>query len=110
MPFWPLWLQARGMNGAEIGLLTAVPVLGKMIFSPLFASLGDKLGERKRLMLFFIGASFISFGLFYWVSGFIALFMVSLLYGPTAVRLAPLPEAPTMWASDVSSTRTHAPN
>ncbi len=81
MPFWPLWLQARGMNGAEIGLLTAVPVLGKMVFSPLFASLGDKLGERKRLMLFFIGASFISFGLFYWVNGFVALFVISILYG-----------------------------
>ncbi|WP_135081876.1 MFS transporter [Terasakiella sp. SH-1] len=81
LPFWPVWLQARGMNGVEIGILTAIPVLGKVIFSPFFASLGDRLGERKRLMLFFTATSFFCFAAFYFVESFIALFIVSFLYG-----------------------------
>ncbi|SCA55839.1 conserved membrane hypothetical protein [Candidatus Terasakiella magnetica] len=81
LPFWPVWLQARGMSGVEIGILTAIPVLGKVVFSPLFASLGDKLGERKRLMLFFTATSFFCFAAFYFVESFFALFMVSLFYG-----------------------------
>ena len=81
LPFWPVWLQARGMSGVEIGILTAIPVLGKMVFSPLFASFGDKLGERKRLMLFFVATSFFFFSAFYFVESFAALFLVSLLYG-----------------------------
>jgi len=81
MPFWPVWLQARGMNGAEIGILTATPVLGKVIFSPLFASLGDKLGERKRLLMLFLATSFCFFALFYITHNFYLLLMISFLYG-----------------------------
>ncbi len=81
LPFWPVWLQSRGMNGVEIGILTAIPVIAKMIFSPLFASLGDRLGERKRLMLFFLATSLVFFSIFYWVDSFVGLFVVSFLYG-----------------------------
>lgn len=81
MPFWPVWLQAKGMGGVEIGVLTAIPVLAKLIFSPLFASFGDRLGERKRLMLLFLTAAFLSFLAFQFVSGFAGLLVVSLLYG-----------------------------
>ncbi|NVK19013.1 MAG: MFS transporter [Methylocystaceae bacterium] len=81
LPFWPVWLQARGMDGVEIGILTALPIIAKLIFSPLFASLGDRMGERKRLMLFFLTASLVSFSLFAWVDSFAGLFLISLLYG-----------------------------
>lgn len=81
LPFWPVWLQARGMGEVEIGILTAIPVLGKVVFSPLFASLGDKLGERKRPMLLFLFLSLIFFAAFYWVESFVGLFIVSFLYG-----------------------------
>ncbi|MDV7338204.1 MFS transporter [Terasakiella sp. A23] len=81
LPFWPVWLQSRGMNGIEIGILTAIPVIAKMVFSPFFASLGDRLGERKRLMLFFLVTSLAFFAIFYWVESFAGLFIVSLLYG-----------------------------
>lgn len=81
MPFWPVWLQARGMSGAEIGILTAIPVLGKVIFSPLFASLGDRLGERKRIMLLFMSLALVVFAGFAFVESFFGLFFISFLYG-----------------------------
>jgi len=87
MPYWPVWLQARGMTGVEIGILTAIPILGKVIFSPLFASLGDKLGERKRLMLLFLVSSFFCFALFFFAHNFYTLFVISFLYG---ISWAPL--------------------
>jgi len=81
MPFWPVWLQARGMTGVEIGILTAIPILGKVIFSPLFASFGDRLGERKRLMLLFMSLALVVFTGFAFVESFFGLFVVSFLYG-----------------------------
>ncbi len=81
MPFWPVWLQSRGMGSTEIGILTALPILTKLIFSPLFASLGDKHGERKRLLMGFVAAALICFSLFYAANSFFALLLVSLLYG-----------------------------
>lgn len=81
LPFWPVWLQARGMTPVEIGVLTAVPVLGKMMFSPLFASFADQRGERKRLMVLFILLSIASFASFYSAEGFVALLIVSVFYG-----------------------------
>jgi MFS transporter, PPP family, 3-phenylpropionic acid transporter len=81
MPFWPVWLQVRGMNGVEIGILTALPVLSKLVFSPLFASFGDRLGERKRLMILFLILSLIIFSGFAFVESFYGLFAISFLYG-----------------------------
>jgi len=81
MPFWPVWLQARGMNVVEIGILSAIPVLGKVVFSPLFASLGDKLGERKRLMVLFIASALVVFSTYYFATSFASLFIVAFLFG-----------------------------
>lgn len=81
MPFWPVWLQAHHMSGIEIGLLMAIPILGKVIFSPLFASLGDRLGERKRLLLFFLACSFFIFAGFGFLNSFTGFLVISILFG-----------------------------
>jgi len=81
MPFWPVWLEAQGINEAQIGILLAVPVLGKVIFSPLFASLGDRLGERKRLMLLFMTMALCVFALYAFFTTFIGFLFVALLFG-----------------------------
>jgi len=81
MPFWPVWLQDRGMSSVQIGILTAIPILGKVVFSPLFASFGDRLGERKRLLVLALATALFAFALFYGAHSFPVLLAVSILYG-----------------------------
>lgn len=81
LPYWPVWLESQGLSGAEIGVLTAIPILGKMVFSPVFAGISDRLGARKPLMMALIVASFIAFACFALGSSLLVLVSVSIVYG-----------------------------
>src|SRR3546814_6858792 len=47
LPFWPLWLEARGLTAAEIGLLLALGSWVKLVASPGLAHLSDRAGWGK---------------------------------------------------------------
>ena len=49
-PFWPVWLQAAGLNATDIGLVLALSIGIKMVSAPAVAHLADRSGERKRLI------------------------------------------------------------
>lgn len=51
MPYWPLWLKDRGMDGPEIGLLMATTYLTKVVIGPLAGHVADRRGERRRPMI-----------------------------------------------------------
>ena len=46
LPFAGLWLASEGLNGAEIGLLLSLPMLGRLLTGPLLAVWAD--GFRRR--------------------------------------------------------------
>jgi PPP family 3-phenylpropionic acid transporter len=45
MPFWTLWLEARGYDDAAIGLLMAVPSLARNLMMPWIAHHADRSGK-----------------------------------------------------------------
>ncbi len=57
MPFWPVWLESRGMGPVEIGLLFAVGRFARVISSPLIAYGADRLGARRGPLLLLSGIS-----------------------------------------------------
>ena len=46
LPFWPVWLEARGVGPGEIGLLLAITTWTKVFASPAMAQIADRLGEQ----------------------------------------------------------------
>ncbi len=48
LPFWPVWLQDRGLDSQQIGLALSTPYFGRALFSPMAGWVADHLGERKR--------------------------------------------------------------
>ncbi|MBI3446727.1 MAG: 3-phenylpropionate MFS transporter [Magnetospirillum sp.] len=51
IPFWPLWLQDRGLSPSEIGLVAAAGYLTRLAASPIIGHMADHSGERRRLMI-----------------------------------------------------------
>jgi PPP family 3-phenylpropionic acid transporter len=58
LPFFPLWLAARGLTPAEIGILLAIPMVMRVVASAPFSRLGDgALGPRRTFLLMVCGSA-----------------------------------------------------
>lgn len=66
MPFWPVWLQSKGITDSQIAVLTALSFALKIVFTPLVSHWVDSRG-RKRLTIIAL-----SFGLVVCLSSFCA--------------------------------------
>jgi PPP family 3-phenylpropionic acid transporter len=80
LPFWPVWLDAKGLDASTLGLVMAMSFAAKALSTPLVAHFADRTGERKRLIVALAFCSFAGFSLFYWVNDFWPLVAVSLLF------------------------------
>ncbi len=96
LPFWPLWLESRGMGPAEIGILIGAAFWAKVVTNPLIGGLVDRRGDRRRPMIALAAACLASYALFAVAEGFWALLGVSVLAGVFLSALLPLGESLTM--------------
>lgn len=99
LPFWPVWLEARGLSAEEIGILLAISVGAKVVSNPVVAHLADRSGERRRPMAVLAVAAFSAFVLFSFADGFWPLLAVSLLFYLAWPPIMPLGESLTMLAA-----------
>ncbi|MGH6953443.1 MAG: MFS transporter [Alphaproteobacteria bacterium] len=96
VPFWPVWLSARGMSATEIGILLSTMIWMRAIANLVVADIADRRGERRRPMLLMSLASVVSYALFAPAHGFWALFGVSVLAGLFSAAVVPLGESLTI--------------
>lgn len=79
IPFWPLWLQSRGLSASEIGWVAAAGYLIRILASPVIGHLADHGGERRVLMIRLALATALIWLLFPMVDGFIAILVLSVV-------------------------------
>lgn len=79
-PFWPVWLQSRGLGPGEIGVVMAISIGAKVFSSPLIAHAADRSGQRQRLMVAVVLVAVLSFLLFYPARSLAAIIVVSLCF------------------------------
>ncbi|MCL4768660.1 MAG: MFS transporter [Hyphomicrobiaceae bacterium] len=51
LPFFPVWLDWRGLSAAEIGVVTAAPLFLRLLVGPAAAFLADRSGDRRRAVV-----------------------------------------------------------
>jgi len=100
LPFWPLWLAARGLGAAEIGVLVSIHMWVKIAANPLVAGIVDRLGARRRTMIVLAFGTWCGFALYGLAHDFWALFAVAVLVGFLFVPLMPLGENLTVMESN----------
>jgi len=98
MPFWPLWLKAKGLGATEIGIIIAASVGLKVIFNPLIAHAADRHGQRRPIIITMAVLSFVAFMLFAFTDGFWGILLVSILFFAFWSPIMPLGESLTMLA------------
>jgi PPP family 3-phenylpropionic acid transporter len=76
LPFFPLWLESRGLEAGMIGLVIAVPTVMRIVATPLIARQADRRSALKATLV--IGAAV----------GTLAMTMVGLVEGAIAILLA----------------------
>src|ERR1044071_5531357 len=88
MPFFVLFYQGRGFNGAEIGLLTGVPPLITLVAAPFWTGVADSKRWHKLVMGSGVIVSVISIFLLPSFTSFAAIFTLIILFN---IFFSPVP-------------------
>jgi PPP family 3-phenylpropionic acid transporter len=93
LPFWPVWLEARGLSPTEIGYVLAAAFWPRIVTSILIPVLAERAGARRGPMILMAGATLLGFALFGLARDFAALLVLSLITGASWAAILPLGEA-----------------
>jgi MFS transporter, PPP family, 3-phenylpropionic acid transporter len=93
LPFWPVWLESRGLGSTEIGYVLAAAFWPRVVTNLLIPSISDRLGERRRPMILLTAATLGGLILFAVARDFWPLLLLSLLTGTSWATILPLGEA-----------------
>lgn len=92
IPFWPAWLESRGLSKVQIGHVIAAWAWSRCLAGPLVAHLVDRSGARRRWILALAVASTLAFLPFGFTRGFGALLALTALFGALHAQVIPLGE------------------
>jgi PPP family 3-phenylpropionic acid transporter len=99
LPFWQVWLDSKGLNAEQIGIILATGSILKVIANPTVAQIADKYGERKRLIVLLTVLALCSFSLFTLSTSFWIILLINGLFLALWSPAMPLMESLTMQAS-----------
>ena len=96
LPYFPVWLDWRGLTTSEIALATAAPLFLRIVVGPILAMAADRWGDLQQAVLVLAVASLIALGGLAAADGFYAILAVSLLAAMATTGLMPLAETIAM--------------
>lgn len=89
MPFWPLWLRARGMSADEITWIVTAGIFARTTL-PFVAQRVDQIGRPRRVAIFLLALSVIPLSLNAFASSFAALLALHVVFAVTFMSIFPL--------------------
>lgn len=92
LPFWPLFLEARGLSVAEIGLTLGLALLLRAAAGPFIGRFADRRGGTRGTLVACAFASLPAAAAFYWTWGFWPVFVVSAAFTLAYAGVLPLGE------------------
>lgn len=95
-PYMPVWFEARGLSGAEIGLILAAPMMGRMVSAPLLAVWADSFRLRRTPMILLAAIAGAAYALMAAPLGFWGWFLVWFAAGTVYSMLSPLTDVITL--------------
>jgi PPP family 3-phenylpropionic acid transporter len=92
MPFFPVWLEAKGLDSRATGMVLAVPMFMRLVSVPLIARLADRWSAFRAALIAASIGSTLAYVLLSQVAGFVPILL--------AVALASIATAPGMPLTD----------
>jgi len=98
LPFWPIYLQSKGLGPVAIGWLLAAPYLVKVISNPLAGRWADFSGDRRTPLRWLALSTLLCTLGYFLADAFLPLLVVTVLVGGTSAALIPLSDSLTLKA------------
>jgi MFS transporter, PPP family, 3-phenylpropionic acid transporter len=99
LPFWPVWLAARGLTAGEIGVVLAAAIWAKVFATPAIGAIADRSGAPRAVMRGLAATALASYVALWPVGGFWVLISLTLLALTAQSALMPLGDTATLAAS-----------
>lgn len=96
LPYFPLWLEERGLGTSEIAMVAAAPLFVRILFTPMVGVAADAGGDRKFALVVLAWATLAGFLGLGFVAGFWPILAVTLLISVATTSLMPLAETIAM--------------
>jgi PPP family 3-phenylpropionic acid transporter len=90
LPFWPVWLSARGLSVGEIAVVLAAALWIKVAGNPLAGIAADLIGTSRRVMLWLSAVALLGFVLFLPARSFAVLMVLTALTSAALSAVLPL--------------------
>ncbi|TBW38649.1 MFS transporter [Siculibacillus lacustris] len=78
LAYFPVFLAGRGLSGAEIGILTALPMILRVTTASLLGLFADRLGDRRRALVLYAFLSLAGVAALWPATGFGTLLLATL--------------------------------
>lgn len=78
MPFWPVWLEYKGISPTGIAVLTAISFALKIIFTPAISKIVDRTGQRRKTLIILAFGLFASIIVFSQTDSFIPILLLTI--------------------------------
>jgi PPP family 3-phenylpropionic acid transporter len=79
LPFWPLWLESRGLTAAEIGVVLSVALWVRIVTIPVAGVVVDRTGSRRGALIALSGSSLAASLAYLPAGGFWPILLVTVL-------------------------------
>ena len=93
LPFFPLWLKAKGLDPGAIGLVLATPMVVRVLAVPVAARLADRRGALRQLLIVGSFGAAMGYALVGWAEGLVAILAAMALTSALAAPTIPLADA-----------------
>lgn len=92
LPFWPVWLESRGLNALEISAVVSSGIWVRLFAGPMAAHLVDRSGARRQAIILLSWTCLALFAFFWWTQGFWPIFLLAIAYAIVWSPITPFSE------------------
>ena len=96
LPYFPVWLNWRGLSPGEIGIVLSAPLVVRVIATPAISFAADRIGDRRFVIILLAWGTLLGLLLFTLTHGFWAVLGVSILAAVSWTSIMPVTEAVAM--------------
>lgn len=96
LPYFPVWLNARGLSPGEIGIILSAPLAVRVFFTPVIAFCADRIGNHRLMLILLAWGTFIGLLSLIPAQGFWVILGIAILAALFWTSIMPVTEAVAM--------------
>lgn len=96
LPYWPVWLESRGLSASEIGLVAAAAFWTRIFVAPAIALWSDRTGRRRTPLIFLSISVTCGYALMSVMDGYLQIILLYGLVGSLMHATMPLTDSLTI--------------